>query len=84
MENVNNPKHYIGRYGLEVIDVVNQFICYIDDPYAAHLWANAIEYLLRAPRKNGNEDLQKALRNLKMLDHYLVMQLKDLKEENNV
>lgn len=64
MNNVNKPKHYVGCKGLEVEEVLRNFLVYYPDPYIAHRVASAIEYLLRAPRKNGIEDIKKAHYNL--------------------
>lgn len=61
---VNTPKHYLGLEGLEVEDVLMNFIPKYDDGYVAHRVSSAIEYLLRAPEKNGIEDIKKAKKNL--------------------
>lgn len=64
---VNHPSHYQGLKGLEVREVMENFVpkygqygglvsCDIKD---------AIKYILRAPDKNGLEDLQKAQRMIK-------------------
>ena len=61
---VNKPKHYIGEYGLEVEDVLRNFIPRYTDPYVGHRIASAIEYLLRSPLKNELQDIKKARKNL--------------------
>ncbi len=61
---VNQPNHYIGEYGLEVEDVLRNFIPRYTDPYVGHRIASAIEYLLRSPLKNGQQDIEKARKNL--------------------
>ena len=61
---VNQPNHYIGEYGLEVEDVLRNFIPRYEDSYVAHRIASAIEYLLRSPLKNGQQDIEKARKNL--------------------
>lgn len=66
-DNVEKPRHYQGIHGLEVKEVERNFIPRYKNSYIAHLVANAIEYLLRAPLKNGIEDIKKAHRNLGML-----------------
>jgi len=54
-----NPPHYQFN-GFEAIDVIEAVCGLIDDSAAAVLHGNALKYLLRAPRKNGVEDLKKA------------------------
>ena len=61
---VSQPNHYIGEYGLEVEDVLRNFIPRYTDPYVGHRIASAIEYLLRSPLKNGQQDIEKARNNL--------------------
>ena len=67
---VNKPNHYIGVDGLEVETVLQNFLPKIDDPYVAHRVASAIEYLLRAAKKNGRQDYQKAGRNIQQIEAY--------------
>ena len=61
---VNRPTHYQGIDGLEVEDVLRNFIPRYTDPYVGHRIASAIEYLLRSPLKNGQQDIEKARKNL--------------------
>ena len=61
---VNRPNHYIGEYGLEVEDVLRNFIPRYEDSYVGHRIASAIEYLLRSPLKNELQDIKKARKNL--------------------
>lgn len=63
-ETVNRPEHYIGAEGLEVETILRQFIPFYQNAYIGHRIGSAVEYILRAPRKNGLEDLRKARRNL--------------------
>lgn len=63
-DKVNKPNHYIGLYGLEVEEVLQNFIPKYADGYVAHRISSAIEYSLRSPEKNGLEDLKKARKNL--------------------
>ena len=64
---VNRPSHYQGMKGLEVREVMENFV----PKYARYggLVAcdikDAIKYILRAPDKNGLEDLKKAQRMIK-------------------
>lgn len=66
METIKRPKHYIGDNGLEVNEVLAEFLNRYDNPLLAHYVANAIEYLLRAPSKNGANDVRKAHYNLSL------------------
>ena len=56
---VNRPSHYIGTNGLECKDIVRKLV-FDFVGYDASSYAQAIQYILRAPRKNGIEDLKKA------------------------
>lgn len=71
MESVNKPVHYIGENGMEVEDVLRNFIPRYADSYVGHRIASAVEYLLRAPLKNRSEDMRKAIRNIEMALEYL-------------
>ena len=67
---VKSPNHYIGELGLEVEEVLRNFIPRYEDAYVAHRVASAIEYLLRSPLKNGTQDLEKARYNIgQALEH---------------
>jgi hypothetical protein len=70
---VNKPNHYIGEYGLEVEDVLRNFIPRYTDPYVGHRIASAIEYLLRSPLKNRRQDIEKAGKNIQQALAYLDM-----------
>ena len=72
---VNHPSHYQGMKGLEVREVMENFV----PKYARYggLVAcdikDAIKYILRAPDKNGLEDLKKAQRMIKyVIDNWEV------------
>ena len=69
-ETVNKPNHYIGEHGLEVEEVLINFLTRYANSYEAHRIASAIEYLLRSPLKNGTEDLRKAKRNIEQVLEY--------------
>lgn len=71
MSKVNKPNHYVGVDGLEVEDVLKNFIPRYEDAYVAHRAASATEYILRSPLKNGVEDLKKARKNLDQAIEYL-------------
>lgn len=67
---VESPNHYIGELGMEVEEVLRNFIPRYEDSYVAHRIASALEYLLRAPLKNGKQDLEKARYNItQALEH---------------
>lgn len=64
--NVTKPKHYQGKYGMEALDVVKNFIGALAGE-RAYYWGNVIKYLLRFQQKNGVEDLKKARQHLDWL-----------------
>ena len=66
IDNVNKPNHYQGRYGMESIDALRNFIKGKAE-MEAHRWCTTVEYLLRYKEKNGLEDLKKARKNLDWL-----------------
>lgn len=66
-DNVNKPNHYIGIHGLEVEEVNRNFLPRYEDGYTSHRVGSALEYLLRAPLKNGLEDIKKAKQNLEQI-----------------
>ncbi|MCL4945599.1 DUF3310 domain-containing protein, partial [Streptococcus suis] len=55
--------HYQGKYGMEALEVVKNFIWDLAGE-RAYYWGNVIKYLLRFQQKNGVEDLKKARQNL--------------------
>lgn len=63
---VHSPKHYVGTLGLEVSQVLLEFVKN-KSGLEAHHWCSAVEYLLRYAEKNGSEDLEKAKVNLEWL-----------------
>ena len=65
IDNVNKPSHYQGRYGMESIDALRNFMTpeQLKDFYLG----NALKYQLRFQKKNGLEDLKKARKNLEWL-----------------
>lgn len=58
-DNVNHPKHYISRNGIETIDVIDAFTDELKGSEAVYT-ANVIKYICRWSHKNGLEDLKKA------------------------
>ena len=67
---IDDPNRYIGEDGLEVEEILQQFIVRYEDAYVAHRVASAIEYLLRAPLKNGYDDIEKAGTNIDQIMKY--------------
>ncbi|NYS34138.1 DUF3310 domain-containing protein, partial [Streptococcus danieliae] len=51
-DNVNKPKHYQGKYGMESIEIIDNFIGDLEGK-AAWAWGNTIKYLVRFQKKNG-------------------------------
>lgn len=64
---VNHPPHYQSESGIEVIDIIDEFV---DDP-ASYYKGNIIKYILRYEKKGGVEDLEKARWYLNKLIAYL-------------
>lgn len=84
---VNKPSHYIGVNGMEVEEVLQNFLPKYKDPYMSHRVGSAIEYQLRAPEKNGLEDLKKARKNLDQAIEYAErkkIESKDSKQGNEL
>lgn len=55
---VNHPNHYMGREGLETIDVMRNFLS--SEGFISYCVGNCLKYLCRYQKKNGLEDLKKA------------------------
>lgn len=66
VDKINNPSRYKGKFGLEVIEVIKNFVFGLEGVEGFY-WGNAIKYLLRFQKKNGLEDLKKARKNLDWL-----------------
>ena len=64
MSNVDHPNHYQSETGLEVIDVIKAFTSELSGEEAFCI-GNAIKYICRHTKKNGVEDLEKAVWYLK-------------------
>ena len=65
IDNINKPSHYQGRYGMESIDVLRNFMT--DEELKGFYMGNSLKYILRHQKKNGLEDLKKARKNLDWL-----------------
>ena len=59
-DNVNHPKHYQSKSGLEVIDVIDAFTDSLTGMEAV-CTGNALKYICRWKNKNGIEDIKKAI-----------------------
>ena len=60
---VMKPNHYQGKNGLEVITVLDEFSA-CPEYMEGYFWGNTMKYLTRYHKKNGVQDLKKALRHL--------------------
>lgn len=69
-ELVTHPNHYQSKKGIEVIDVIEAFTKGLDGIEAVDT-GNAIKYLCRWSRKNGTQDLEKAMWYISHLIHHL-------------
>lgn len=63
---IHHPSHYAWRGGLECIEIARE-LCQGSDGIAAYLIGCATKYIYRYPRKNGVQDLDKAIECLTML-----------------
>lgn len=59
-EKVNHPSHYMTPGGLETIDVISAFTADLNGRMAFDI-GNALKYICRFNKKNGAEDLKKAI-----------------------
>ena len=61
MDNVNNPKHYMGANGTQTIDFIEESVKDAPTGYQGYLQGNILKYMSRVWRKeNSLEDLKKA------------------------
>lgn len=71
-DQVKHPNHYQGTQGLEVIDIMKNFLPKYQDGYVAGMIKDVIKYILRAPSKdNLLQDLKKAREYLNFAIEYL-------------
>ena len=76
-QNVSHPGHYQSKTGLEVIDVIEAFTDGLEGIEATDT-GNVIKYICRWKKKNGLQDLEKALWYLQ----HLVDHVKNNEKEN--
>lgn len=74
---VSHPSHYQSSTGLEVIDVIESFTSELQGVEATDT-GNIIKYICRWKKKNGIQDLEKAMWYL----HHLIDHLKETEKEN--
>lgn len=66
---VSHPSHYQSEYGLEVIEVIKAFTSDLNGIEAVDT-GNIIKYVCRWKKKNGVQDLKKAMWYLQdLIDH---------------
>lgn len=66
---IKSPNHYKGRYGIETIEVIENFTDNMDG-YEGYCTGNIIKYICRWKQKNGIEDLRKAKQYIDFLIKY--------------
>lgn len=76
-EQVNHPDHYQTETGLEVIDIIDAVTFDLKGVEAFDI-GNAVKYICRFTKKNGVQDLEKAMW---YLDH-AINHIKNLEKEN--
>ena len=80
-DNVNSPKHYIIKDGLEVMDVREALLMKLDvegivvPAVDIDDWSRAWEYLTRCFFKNGAEDIEKS-------QYYINRMVERIKDRN--
>lgn len=76
IDNINKPSHYQGRFGMESINALRNFMT--DEQLKVFLMGNSLKYILRHQKKNGLEDLKKARKNL----DWLIEEMEKTKKPN--
>ena len=66
LKNVNQPKHYQSRSGQSVMDVIEDFGLQNN-----FYMANAVKYLLRCGKKDGNPEKQEIAKAIWYLKRYI-------------
>lgn len=82
LEAVSHPDHYQGVCGLEVFEVMKNFLPKYYSSYVSYLIGNVIKYILRAPSKGKEiEDLMKAKEHLELAINELKWEEERLRKE---
>lgn len=63
---IHRPNHYTWRGGMECVDIAQE-LCRGSEGIKGYLIGCAVKYIYRYPRKNGLQDLDKAIECLSML-----------------
>ncbi len=82
-DNVKNPSHYkIDGLNIESIDIVNAITGQVKDGRKGFRLGNILKYLIRAEKKNGLEDYEKARQYLDWLieEEKEKLRLKEIQE----
>lgn len=79
---INHPSHYKSETGLEVIDVIKAFTVDLKGIEAVDT-GNIIKYICRWNKKNGVQDLKKAMWYLQHLIDYVDKNEKENKNDEN-
>lgn len=79
---INHPSHYKSETGLEVIDVIKAFTADLKGIEAVDT-GNIIKYICRWNKKNGVQDLKKAMWYLQHLIDYVDKNEKENKNDEN-
>ena len=66
---VKAPAHYDGAHGVACMDAMRNMVDRPSGltPSAVYWWASALKYVWRAPFKNGEQDIAKAIRCLEYM-----------------
>ena len=76
---VSHPNHYQGKNGMETLDVIESFTDGLNGIEAVDT-ANVIKYIFRWKKKNGIQDIEKAIYYATHLLNYLK---KEIANERN-
>ena len=81
IDNVNKSSHYQGRYGMESIDALRNFMT--PEQLKGFFLGNSLKYLLRHQKKNCLEDLKKARKNLDWLIEEMECEDKNINRDDH-
>lgn len=81
-KNVSRPEHYQSEMGLETIEVIEAFTFDLKGIEAVDT-ANILKYVCRWKKKNGLQDLEKAMWYLQhLIEHVIKLEKENMKYEN--